>query len=49
MISYDPAAGLATFRGPGGFTQKRMWEIDARAIAEALGIPLEIRPAVAAT
>lgn len=41
-VTYDDTRGLATFRGPGGFTQVYMPESNARAIAEALNINFKI-------
>jgi hypothetical protein len=38
-LRYDPNCKLATFVGPGGFTQQPMSEANASAIALALGIP----------
>lgn len=38
VVEYDLAYGIATFDGPGGFTQQRMSQTEASAIAYALGI-----------
>lgn len=45
-ISYDPDVDMATFLGPGGFTQLRMTEDSARAIATALRLEFEVRPVI---
>jgi hypothetical protein len=41
-ISYDPDFGLATFVGPGGFTQVQISGQRAKAIAQVLGVPYEV-------
>lgn len=38
-VSWDPLASLASFSGPGGFTQIPMSQREARGIADALRIP----------
>ena len=42
-ISYDGHLRLATFTGPGGFTQVAMGQAEARAIADVLDIALTLR------
>lgn len=43
-ISYDTTRGIATFTGPGGFTQYVMPLEDAQAIGYALSIRVETTP-----
>lgn len=42
FVSFDVHLGLATFQGPGGFTQVYMSHTEANAIALALGVSFEV-------